>query len=186
MSPVKSLRGHFLVASPHLLDPNFVQTVVLLIQHNDEGALGVVLNRSTEKTVQELWEEIHEGHCENQLLLNLGGPVSGPLIALHTDAELGEMEVVPGLFFSADKGHLERLVDKAPLRMKMFIGHSGWGGGQLENELAQGAWFTAPASLEEVFREEQELWRSVSRKIGRQMLSSMLHIKDLPEDPSLN
>ena len=157
MPLTKSLRGHFLVASPHMLDPNFAQTVVLLIQHSAEGAFGVVLNRSTRKTVQELWEEVHEGHCENRQFLNLGGPVSGPLMALHTDPELGELEIVPGLFFSADKTHLEQLVDKADLRLKMFVGHSGWGGGQLENELAQGAWLTAPASLEEVFRDEQEL-----------------------------
>lgn len=182
----KSLRGHFLVASPHLLDPNFARTVVLLIQHNADGALGVVLNRSIEKTVRELWEEVHEGHCENQQFLNLGGPVSGPLMALHTDAELGEIEILPGLFFSAEKGHLEELVDKRGLRLKLFIGHSGWGGGQLENELSQGAWLTVPASLEDVFHDEHELWRLVSRRIGHELFVSVLKIKHVPDDPSLN
>jgi putative transcriptional regulator len=186
MTSNKSLRGHFLVASPHLMDPNFARTVVLLIQHDRDGAMGVVLNRSIDKTIQQLWEEVHEGPCENQQHLNLGGPVSGPLIALHTDANLGEMEVLSGLFFSADRQHLDRLVKEENLRLKMFIGHSGWGGGQLENELRQGAWLTVPASLDEVFEDEQELWRSVTHKIGKQMLVSMLHIKDVPDDPTVN
>jgi len=186
MDSTKSLEGHFLVASPHLMDPNFARTVVLLIQHNEEGAMGIVLNRSLHKTIQQLWKEVHEGHCENQQHLNLGGPVSGPLVALHTDAELGEMEIVPGLYFSVDKAHLEQLVQRQGQRLKMFIGHSGWGGGQLENELSQGAWLTAPASLEDVFQEEQEIWRLVSRRIGRQFLVSMLNIKHVPDDPSSN
>jgi len=182
----KSLEGHFLVASPHLLDPNFARSVVLLIQHNEEGAMGVVLNRSASKTICELWEELHEAHCDNSQHLNLGGPVSGPLLALHTDAKLGEMEILPGLYFSVAKEHLEQLVQQPGLRLKLFVGHSGWAGGQLEGELRQGAWLTVPASLDEVFQDEQEIWRLVSRKIGKQMLDSMLHIKHVPEDPSLN
>jgi putative transcriptional regulator len=180
------LQGHFLVASPHLMDPNFAQTVVLLIQHDDDGAMGVIVNRPIEKTVEELWEEVHEGHCANQQHLNLGGPVSGPLIALHTDSALGDLEVVPGLFFTTERDRLEELVQHTGQRLKLIIGHSGWGGGQLENELRQGAWFTAPATVEEVFLDEQDIWRSITRKIGRQMLASMLHIKHVPEDPTSN
>lgn len=186
MKSTPPLQGHFLVASPHMMDPNFARTVVLLIQHDRDGAMGVVINRSIEKTIQELWEEVHEGHCDNRQPLNLGGPVSGPLIALHTDSELGELEVVPGLFFTAEKGHLEQLVQQEGLRLKMFIGHSGWGNGQLENELRQGVWLTVPASLEDFFHDEQEVWRSITRKIGKEMLVSMLHIKHVPHDPSSN
>jgi putative transcriptional regulator len=186
MKKSKSLQGHFLVASPHLMDPNFARTVVLLIQHDRDGAMGVVLNRPIEKTIQQLWKEVHEGPCDNLRHLNLGGPVSGPLLALHTDSALGELEVIPGVFFSADKEHLERLVEQDVPQMKMFIGHSGWGGGQLENELKQGAWLTVPANLDEVFQDDQELWRCVTQKIGKEMLVGMLHIKNVPDDPSLN
>jgi putative transcriptional regulator len=112
--------------------------------------------------------------------------VSGPLVAVHTDASLGELEVLSGLFFSADRQHLERLVEQERVRLKLFVGHSGWGSGQLESELDQGAWLTVPASLDEVFQDEQELWRSVTRKIGKEMLVSMLHIKDVPDDPTVN
>jgi len=186
MTSSKWLRGHFLVASPHLMDPNFARAVVLMIQHDRDGAMGVVLNRSIEKTIQQLWAEVHEGSCDNQQHLNLGGPVSGPLVAVHTDANLGELEVFSGLFFSADRQHLEQLVDQENVRLKMFIGHSGWGRGQLENELSQGAWLTMPASVEEVFQDEQELWRLVTRKIGKEMLVSMLHVKGVPDDPTVN
>ena len=183
---MNSLRSHFLAASPYLEDPNFLQTVVLLIQHDADGALGVVLNRPTDKTVQQLWEEVHEPPCDNQQHLYLGGPVSGPLMALHTVAALGDLEVLPGLFFSTQKEHLEELVKRDEAQSRVFVGHSGWGGGQLETELRQGAWLTMPATLEEVFFDETQLWRRVTREISSGMMRAALKIKHMPEDPSLN
>ncbi len=118
-----SLTGHLLVASPYLVDPNFVQTVVLLIHHSDEGAFGVVLNRPSEKTIQELWEEVNEGTCDNRQCLHLGGPVSGPLIAVHTDGSLAEMEIVPGLYFSAHRDHIAQLISQPNERFRLFVGH---------------------------------------------------------------
>lgn len=181
-----SLKGHLLVASPHLLDPNFVRTVVLLIQHTDEGAFGVVLNRPTQSTVSEVWSELGAGSCDDLRHVNLGGPVSGPLLALHTKAVLSEMEVVPGVHFAAQREHLEKLVAKHTTPFRLFVGHSGWGSGQLERELKEGSWLTMPAEAEHVFFEEGDLWKEVTQKIGRSILSSALNIKHVPPDPSLN
>jgi len=183
---MKSLQGHFLVASPHLLDPNFTRTVVLLIQHNLDGAFGLVLNRPSSKTIRELWEQVHEPPCENEQRVHLGGPVSGPLMALHTIQDLSEIEVLPGVYFSAEKGHLEELVRGNGAQFKLFVGHSGWGGKQLEGELKQGAWFTAPAKAEYIFLDEEALWKRVAGEIGRGLLHSMLNIKEFPDDPSMN
>jgi putative transcriptional regulator len=183
---MNSLQGHFLAASPHLQDPNFVHTVVLLIQHDTDGALGVVLNRPTDKTIQQLWEDVHEPSCDNQQHLHLGGPVSGPLMALHTVPALGEFEVLPGLYFSTQKDHLEELVQSDDSRSRLFVGHSGWGGGQLENELQQGAWLTTPATLEDVFFDESQLWRRVTRQITGRMMQEALKIKHVPDDPTVN
>ena len=107
---MESLEGQLLLASPQLLDPNFVRTVVLLVEHNDMGALGLVINRPTGKTVQELWKQVGESPCESQQPVHLGGPVSGPLMAIHTADGLAEMEVVEGVFFAAKKQNLDELV----------------------------------------------------------------------------
>ena len=100
---MESLEGQLLLASPQLLDPDFVRTVVLLVEHNDLGALGLVINRPTGKTVQELWKQVGQSPCESQQPVHLGGPVQGPLMAIHTVGGLGEIEVVEGVYFAAKK-----------------------------------------------------------------------------------
>ncbi len=181
-----SLKGQFLVASPHLLDPNFVRTVVLLIHHSDEGAFGVVLNRPAENTVQELWEKVGEGACACQQQVHVGGPVSGPLMALHDDASLSEMEVVPGVHFSAQREHLEQLLQAAESTFRLFVGHSGWARGQLESELRQGAWLSTPANADWVFSAPEDLWRRVTQHIGESFFDAVLKIKHKPPDAGLN
>jgi putative transcriptional regulator len=181
-----SLAGHLLTASQNLLDPNFVKTVVLLVQHNEQGALGVVLNRPIGKSVQDLWREVGGGPCTNTQPVYLGGPVPGPLMAVHRQQSLGEIEIISGLFFSASKENLDALVIHPEPTMKIFIGHSGWGPGQLDEELEQGAWLTMPSTPEFVFFESSELWAAVSRLIGRSMIQSMLNIKEMPDDPTVN
>lgn len=180
------LNGHFLVASPQLVDPNFVRTVVLLIHHSEEGAFGVVLNRPAENTVKEIWEKVAEGPCASGQRIHVGGPVSGPLLALHTHQALAEMEIVPGVFFAAQREHLERLLREPDESYRVFLGHAGWAGGQLEKELQQGAWLTTPATAQFVFSEASDLWRRVTQHIGQSILTSALKIKHLPDEPSLN
>jgi putative transcriptional regulator len=183
---MKSLKGHFLVASAHLLDPNFVRTVVLLMHHNDDGAFGVVLNRPTESTIRELWEKVGQSPCESDQHVHLGGPVSGPLVAVHTDASLGEMEIIPGIYFAAQRDHLEGLLQQHEQAFRFFVGHSGWGGGQLEGELQQGAWLTTPATPDFVFYSDDDLWRQITQHIGQTVLVDILRLKGMPKDPSLN
>ena len=183
---MKSLKGCFLVASPQLRDPNFVHTVVLLVHHSEDGAFGVVLNRPTESTIKELWEKVGESPCDSNQPVHLGGPVSGPLMAVHSDASLAEMEIIPGVYFAAQRDHLEQLLQQSEHAFIFFVGHSGWGGGQLENELKEGAWFTAPATAEFVFNSNDDLWRRVTQQIGQSVLTDILGIKGLPKDPSMN
>ena len=183
---MESLAGQLLVASPQLLDPNFARVLVLLIEHNDEGALGLVVNRPVSKTIQELWREVGSSPCHSQQPIYLGGPVPGPLMALHNRPGLAELEPSPGVFFAAKKQYLDALVLDEEPAYKIFLGHAGWGGGQLEDEIEQGAWRTLPAAAEQVFSTDQDLWEMVFREIGRSLLRSMTGIKDLPPDPSVN
>jgi putative transcriptional regulator len=181
-----SLAGHLLVASVHLLDPNFIKSVVLLVQHSDQGALGVVVNRPINKSVQDLWREVGGGPCSNTQPVYLGGPVPGPLMAVHREELFSEMQIIPGVFFSASKQSLDALVMRSDPDLKIFVGHSGWGPGQLDQELEQGAWLSMPATMEFVFFDSSELWQTVSRHIGRSMIQSMLHIKEILDDPTVN
>ena len=99
----KNLTGHFLVASRYLRDPNFAQSVVLMIHHNDEGAMGVVINRPSDKTVREVWEMIGNDPCDRDDLIFIGGPVPGPLVALHSIEEFSQHEVLPGLHVATQR-----------------------------------------------------------------------------------
>ena len=180
------LEGQLLVASPQLADPNFARALVLLIEHNAEGALGMVLNRPLAKTIQELWREVGSAPCHSRQPVYLGGPVPGPLMALHTEPKLAETEPAPGVFFAAKKQHLDALVLSEEPAYKVFLQHAGWGAGQLESELGQGAWRTTPATAEYVFSTDEMLWETVFRQLGQTLLKSMLHVKDLPPDPTVN
>ncbi len=183
---MKSRQGHLLIASPQLLDPNFAKTVVLLIQHSDQGALGVVLNRPTSKTVKELWKEVGNAPCETEGHVWLGGPVSGPLVAVHANQFFAEFEILPGVFFTAKKENLDNLVLQQNDPLMIFFGQAGWGPGQLDNEIRAGGWLTLPATAEYVFYGGEDLWEKVSQKAAQTTLQSMLNIKHFPQDPSVN
>lgn len=174
------------MASPYLRDPNFVGTVVLMIRHDENGALGVVLNRPADKTIRELWETVSSTPCRNEGPIHVGGPVPGPIMAIHTREDLADLEVMPGIYFAAEKEKLEALIADPQEQLRLFVGHSGWAGGQLENELREGAWFTLPAKWEYVFYNEGDLWHRVTQEIGKALLLQMVRPKHVPEDPSVN
>jgi putative transcriptional regulator len=184
---MNSLQGFLLVASPALADPNFRKTVILIVRHSSEdGALGLVLNRETSTTIKELWERMGQENCASHQPLSLGGPCEGPLMALHTEQPLAEIEVLPGLYFTAGSDQLQTLVASPSPLARYFFGYAGWGAGQLEMELQGGAWRTEPASLKHIFGTHQQAWeRSISEAAGWEVLS-VLKLKGLPLDPSMN
>jgi len=183
---MKSFQGHFLVASPHLLDDNFVKAVILLVQHTAQGAFGVVINRPLDKTIAQLWDEVGQSHCNNRQPVYLGGPVAGPLLAVHTDRSRAEMNALPDVFLAVKKEDLDELVRQKRFPIKIFAGHAGWGAGQLETELKEGAWFTIPATVETIFYDGEDLWERVSKQVVEAVLKSALKLQNLPEDPSTN
>ena len=182
----ESLKGHLLIASPSLGDPNFRHTVVLMIQHDENGAFGLVLNRPASVSIQSVWEQVSDTPCEIEGTLYQGGPVEGPLMAMHENAALSEIEVIPGVYFCVGADSLRTLVTAENQTGRFFIGHAGWGIDQLENELAEGAWYTHPATPEDVFGDDSDLWGRSLKASGRARLESSLDLKDVPDDPSLN
>jgi putative transcriptional regulator len=183
---VTSLQSHLLIATPDLAEP-FARSVVLLVRHNEEGALGLILNRRTKALLKEAWSKLSEVPCHREEAIFLGGPCEGPLVALHTHEFLLEVEVMPGLYFSAGKEKLERLAaqkDGPPI--KFFAGYSGWSAGQLEAEIARGSWSVMPAKPGHVFEFEDELWARATRYVAGAAWRTALNIKHVPPDPSFN
>jgi putative transcriptional regulator len=183
---MKSLKGHFLVASPKLVDPNFFHTVVLLVQHGDEGALGLVLNRPLSTTIKDVWDEVAEGGCAIEGNLYQGGPCEGALMVLHGDESNTEMTVGDGLYFCMRRETIERVVEENPEHARFFVGYAGWTSGQLENELAEGSWLTAPADPKHVFEGDEHLWSDLVRAISRAAVTELVDPRLIPDDPSVN
>ena len=190
---MKSLQGNLVIASPHLMDPNFIRTVVLMIQHSEEGAFGVVLNRRSDRTVQEIWEKMGEDPCGGDRPIHLGGPVVGPLMAVHAHEELSDIKVLDGVYFSTQKEKLQQLVLEESEPYRLLIGYAGWGEGQLESELETGSWITTAATYDYVFHEphdvnddEHDLWTKVTKDLTDSVLFSTLKIKEVPNDPTMN
>ncbi|MAV38092.1 MAG: hypothetical protein CMJ59_21860 [Planctomycetaceae bacterium] len=181
-----SLRGQFLVASPHLPDPHFSRSVVLMLQHNSSGAVGVVLNRPTDNTIGDLWQHVGDESCTVEGFVHAGGPVAGPLMALHTNRSLAETEILPGLFVATDRDALTQLVQGTPDRFRLFSGYAGWSAGQLEDELQAGGWLTSPATQSRLFSDAEHLWKRTLDDIGVEILSTVVDRKVMPPDPSLN
>jgi len=184
---MNSLQGQLLVAVPQLPDANFHRTVVLMLQHDAQGAVGLILNRSTPVELREVWKEITGRDVTVSGPIFIGGPVEGPLMALHTSAELADAPVFGGVFVTSQKPKLESLVERGEHPLRLYTGYSGWGAGQLEGELAAGGWFIAKASLEIVFADDDDaVWKQVAESIGRQIAFGDIDERRIPPDPSLN
>ncbi len=172
--PMENLTGHLLIAIPDLGDPNFSKTVVMMFQHNEEGASGVILNRPSDVNIKRVWDEVADEPCDCEDPVNIGGPVQGPLIALHGSLELAETPVVSGVFISVGRENLNELVHQTAKPFKLFSGYSGWGSGQLESEIQRGGWLTLKATAGHVFDSPDGLWRQVCDQVGNDVLKSQL------------
>ena len=178
-----SLRGHLLIAGSGLFDPNFRRTVVLVGEHNEEGALGVVLNRPTEVVVSEAVPPLAAIVGPEESLF-IGGPVQpqSPVVL----AEFDQPDRAGLVVF----GSIGFLVGDAPpdavdgvVRARVFAGYAGWGPGQLESELERDDWIVVDAEAADAFADDPErLWaRVLARKGGEYAL-----LATMPPDPSLN
>ena len=181
----ESLRGKLLVANPALEDPNFDRTVVLVLEHHDEGAVGVILNRPSETSVEDVlpsWANV----AAHPAVVFVGGPVSpGSAIGLGC----GRLPPDDGDAFTAVLGDVGVLdLSKAPDDLavddvRVFSGYAGWGPGQLEGEIDAGGWFIVDAEPGDASASDAaDLWRLVLRRQG----GDLALVAMFPPDPSLN
>lgn len=183
--------GHLLIASPTLSDPHFARTIVLLLDAGHDGALGVILNRPSEVAVGEVladWSDVVTGPG----VLFRGGPV-------ETDSALAIADVAtPGGGDDDEPVGWRRVFDNvglvdldAPVELlapafsglRIFAGYAGWSAGQLEDEIAEGAWYVVPAQTRDAFWSDPDrLWVDVLRRQGGQLAM----LATMPVEPNLN
>lgn len=191
------LTGRLLVATPALRDGTFDRSVVLLLDHDEAGALGIVVNRPTPVEVADVLPGWQPYACDPGVLFQ-GGPVAADSalgLAVVAGAAVAEDESIEPAGWRRVTGRLG-LVDletgpaglaPAVSRLRIFAGYAGWSAGQLEDELGEGAWYVVPAdpggSFDDAFSAEPDrLWRAVLRRQG----GDLAMVSTYPADPSLN
>jgi putative transcriptional regulator len=184
MKVMESLKGKLLLASPTLSDPNFARTVVLVAEHNEDGAMGLVLNRPATTTVAESAPELEE-LVDAEEPIYIGGPVQPSAVIVLASFERPELA---GLLVKDDVGFLSADEDfetsrDATRRMRVFAGHAGWGPGQLDEELEREDWIVEPPLDTELFAPDaEELWAEVLTRKG----GTFALVARMPLDPSVN
>lgn len=180
------LTGRLLVATPSLLDPNFERTVVLICAQSEDGAFGIVLNRPLEADVLEhlpAWRHL----ATSPPVVFSGGPVEP--VAATALGRLREGAVADGWSVVRDRIGMVNLdgdpdaTGRSLERLRVFSGYTGWGDGQLESEIAEGAWLAVDLEPDDPFTGEPErLWR----RILRRQRGALAMYSFTPPDPSLN
>lgn len=182
---MQDLTAHLLVAIPELADENFYRSVVLLLHHSADGASGVVLNRPSNHKISDIWEEVSGHPSDCAYPIHIGGPVDGPMIALHQSPELAEVKILEGVYLSMDCEKINQLVASSNSLFHLFSCYSGWGPQQLENEIKHGGWLAIPARATHVFGDPESLWKTVCQEIGNKILIPA-KAKTPTIDPSCN
>ena len=225
----RSLVGNVLVASTLIHEPLFARGVCLVVHHDDDGAIGVMLNRpiwppsaelmkmlagdsepSTPKALpggpqtaaeSESVSDSDDRPARLEMTLSnpsgdpqtpavspihYGGPLSGPIVALHNTTSLAEAQAGNGIYVAAQKKHLEQLVRSHPGHFRLIVGHAGWSGEQLQQEVEAGYWHVLPASPEMIFGVDSDLWPLLIRRATGSSLSRWVGAPDNPVAWALN
>lgn len=177
--------GRILLSEPFLGDGYFRRAVVLLVEHNDKGSVGFILNKPLEISV----EEALPGFPPFDFNAMFGGPVQrDQLYFIHTlgDKIKDSIPIADGLWWQGDFEQVKRMMEKKEIgvnEMRFFIGYSGWEKGQLKSEMEEKSWYVSKAELDMIFSPDPEsMWTEAVKKMGDEYKL----MADFPEDPSLN
>lgn len=184
----ENLTGKLLIASPYLTDPNFMRSVVLIVNHDQEGAFGLSLNRPTTQRLSDVVElSMPTGEVRSDDQIYEGGPVEGPLLALHGLTGVGT-QINPdssGIWLTGEEDHLRLLLTRTDVSVRFVSHYSGWGPGQLDGELVSGGWLVGPIDRETVFGGADEIWERAVKRCGHEVLSTLspgLRFDDPPDN----
>ena len=178
----KSTKGHFLISESNMLDPHFFRSVILVIEHNQDGAFGLVVNRRSKLNFGALMPDLTDSVIQTNLMY-IGGPVEQEyLFIVHSEmpeghhSSSGAIELIPGVTFEPSFPCIQEYfehdnwnnipIDDRP-QVNLYLGYSGWGAGQLEREIKMGSWIVHPAHQEIIFHPEPaQGWQNALRQKG--------------------
>ena len=175
--------GELLVAEPFMKDPNFKRTVVLICEHHDEGAFGLVLNKKMDFTINEIMDNFPDFPTP----VFYGGPVSpDTLHFIHSYGEEleGSVQLNETTFWSGNFEQLKLLIEMGQIKadqIRFFVGYSGWSPGQLDHELNSNSWIVS-TNFDKLLMDDEQLWQTVLNDMG----GNYKFVSTFPEDPSLN
>lgn len=177
--------GKILIADPFLKDPNFMRTVIFICEHQEEGSFGFVLNKEYDQQLGDLFQDLENFNFP----VFYGGPVQLDTIHfLHSCPQLipGGHEVVDGIYWGGDFEEVVQLIKAEKLTshdIRFFIGYSGWGEGQLMEEMQQKSWITSDGSQDLIFPDDvKDTWKIALKKLG----GEYVQLINYPIDPQLN
>lgn len=179
MNATTSLANQFLIAMPGLGDPNFFRTVAFICEHSDEGAMGIIINRPTDLTLGDVFQQLDIENPDADIalqLVHLGGPLQNNRgFVLHEPLGAWEstLAVTETLGISTSRDILAAIANrKGPDSYLLALGYAGWGPGQLEKEIAENAWLSGPATSEVLFKTPAEArWSAAAHVLGIDMAS---------------
>ena len=221
-----NLTGRLLIASPYLSDGHFMRSVVFIIRHELDGAFGLIINRPSKKQFRELFDDMSESpKMRDDDFLFVGGPVPGPVMALHDLAGIGDpcgvhtgddqADLKPGetitqgvkhtihdhpaepwgsmsldlgnppAWITADEDHLKILLKRSDANVRYFKDYSGWGPGQLDEELKVGGWLIGDANEDILFGSYDAAWETAVKQCGQKILDDIAPHSST-SDPNLN
>lgn len=178
-------KGKLLISEPFMYDPNFKRTVILLSEHSDKGTIGFIINKKLDLKIHEAVDEFPFFNSP----VYSGGPVQpDTLHYIHRNGHLIEdsMKVADGIWWGGDFEMLKSLIEKKQVKpedFRFFVGYSGWGSGQLAEEIKEKSWILTRATESNVFDDNTEkLWKDVLTQMGKEYAV----MATFPEDPSMN
>ena len=208
---IDSFTGKLLVASSLVTDPMYAGGVCLVVQHDEDQLIGVMLNRPLKPTPEALTAmlgeddedsdesvtagrlEVTDFESEAELasqspwrMLHFGGPLSGPVVAVHPISQYGDVETGHGIFVAAQKQNLEHLVREQEAPCRLIVGHLGWEADQLEAEIEEGIWHIVPATVETVFSPAQDMWPRIIRRATSCALARWIGVNEIPPTADMN
>lgn len=206
LSMSKFSAGQLLVASPTVDNSLFGRSVCLVMHHDGDGAIGVMLNRPLQPKPEQLLKmlagtdnkhskrsrlpaiSVSESKADDsRRVIHFGGPLAGPVVALHNQQKLAEATTGVGVYVAAQKDHLQQLFKADSVGpMRLIVGHAAWKGGQLEAEIAAGLWYLLPATADRVFEADDLMWPQLIRTGVGHSLANWVGIDDTFVNPNLN
>ena len=181
-----TLQGTLLVSTERLHGSSFEKSVVLLMQDDKRGTFGVALNKLAEPQVRSAWEKLTGSETNDQHVIVSGGPLKGPVFALHQMPDLSDVEMPGGLHVSAQVEKLQQLMMQFENPYRIVVGVSGWKPGQLMTEVDSGYWYVMPADIETIFDDPKWMWEVCLHEYGRQQIADIVGEHNIPYDPDLN